>query len=144
MAAIGIACAYGPGLDPAWELAASCAVSDRIVLLVRAVTVFGVNAALGLAASVISPSVAALTFAWLIPMTAVCALTLAVAVTVRNAAVGAPVGLLVWLATIAGGGAAGDFDAAVRESGPYAPYLVVAAACAAITVYATRLQRGTQ
>jgi hypothetical protein len=144
MAAIGIAYAYGPGLDPAWELGASCAVSDRMVLLVRAVAVFGVNAAFGLAASVVSPSVAALTFAWLIPMAAVCALTLAVAVTVRNAAVGATVGAGVWLATVFGGAAAGDLDTAVSNTTLYAPYLVIAACCAAITVYATRLQRGTQ
>jgi hypothetical protein len=144
VAAIGIAYAYGPGLDPAWELAASCAVSDRMVLLVRAVAVFGVNAALGLAASAASPSVAALTFAWLIPMTAVCALTLAVAVTVRNAAVGAAVGVLVWLATVFGGAAAGGLGTAVSDAALYAPYLAVAACCAAITVYATRLQRGAQ
>ena len=37
VAAVGIAYAYGPGIDPAWELACSCAVSDRLVLLTRAV-----------------------------------------------------------------------------------------------------------
>ena len=36
VAGAGIAYAYGPGLDPAWELSQSMAVSDRMVLLVRA------------------------------------------------------------------------------------------------------------
>ena len=56
MAAAAIAYAYGPGIDPAWELACSMAVSDRMVLLVRALAVFAVNAVLGLAASAASAS----------------------------------------------------------------------------------------
>src|SRR6266581_1350064 len=79
LAAAGIAYAYGPGMDPAWELSCSMAVSDRMVLLVRALAVFAVNAVLGLAASVVSVvsvtgpgagTAAAVTFGWLIPMTA--------------------------------------------------------------------------
>ena len=54
VAAAGIAYAYGPGIDRAWELSLSMAVSDRMVLLVRALAVFGLNAALGLAASAAS------------------------------------------------------------------------------------------
>src|SRR6266581_9088461 len=59
LAAAGIAYAYGPGIDPAWELSCSMAVSDRMVLLVRALAVFAVNAALGLAASVVSAAIGA-------------------------------------------------------------------------------------
>ena len=51
VAAVGIAYCYGPGLDPAWELSCSMPVSDRLVLLTRAVAVFAVNAGLGLIAS---------------------------------------------------------------------------------------------
>ena len=47
VAGAGIAYAYGPGMDPAWELSCSMAVNDRMVLLVRALAVFAVNAALG-------------------------------------------------------------------------------------------------
>ena len=65
----------------AWELSRSMAVSDRMVLLARALAVFAVNAALGLAAAAagaaVVPTAAAVTFGWLIPMTAVCALALA-------------------------------------------------------------------
>ena len=85
IAAVGVAFAYGPGLDPAWELSASCALPDRMVLLTRVVAVFAVNAVLGLAASAASGAATALTFGWLLPMTAVCALALAVAVALRSA-----------------------------------------------------------
>ena len=67
LAGAGIAYAYGPGIDPAWELAQSMTVSDRMVLLVRALAVFGLNAAVGLAASAASGSAAAVTFGWLVP-----------------------------------------------------------------------------
>jgi hypothetical protein len=93
IAGVGIAFAYGPGIDPAWELSSSCAVSDRLVLLTRAVTVFALNAVLGLVASAASGAVAALTFGWLLPMAAVSALALAVAVAARSAIVGAGAGV---------------------------------------------------
>ena len=97
IAAVGIAFAYGPGVDPTWELSCSMAVSERMVLLVRGVCVFVVNAFLGLTVSAITYGVAAhgapavqaeagvIAVAWLLPMTAVCALTLAVAVVARSA-----------------------------------------------------------
>src|SRR6204780_525291 len=71
VAAAGKAYAYGPGIDPAWELSQSMAVSDRMVLLARALAVFGLNAAAGLAASAASGVAAAVTFGWLGPMNAV-------------------------------------------------------------------------
>src|SRR5262249_20146395 len=85
VAAAGIAYAYGPGIDPAWELSRSMAVSDRMVLLVRALGVFAVDAALGLAASAASGTAVGITFGWLVPMTAACALALAPATVARSA-----------------------------------------------------------
>jgi hypothetical protein len=162
IAAIGIAYAYGPGVDPAWELVSSMPVSERMVLLVRAVAVFAVNAVLGVAVSAVSylstahgmhgagghatvVATAAITFAWLIPMTAVCALTLAVAVVTRSASAGALTGVLVWTATVfASRASAGAFSAAVTDSRAYLPYLAVAACASAVIGYATRTQRRTQ
>ena len=83
VAAVGIAFAYGPGTDPAWELSLSCAGPTGRSLFARGMAVFAVNAALGLLASTVSGAAAALTFGWLVPMTAVCALALAVSVTVQ-------------------------------------------------------------
>ena len=146
VAAAAIAYSYGPGVDPAWELACSMAVSDRMVLLVRALAVFAVNAVLGLAASVISASgaAAAVTFGWLIPMTAVCAFALAVATVARSASAGAAAGVAAWLIIVlCGRVASGHFAAAVTDTVLFLPYLAIGAGCAAVAFYATRIPRGT-
>jgi hypothetical protein len=144
VAAAGIAYAYGPGIDPAWELSCSMAVSDRMVLLTRALAVFGLNAALGLAASAASGAAAAVTFGWLVPMTAVCALALAAATLARSANVGVAAGLAGWVITVLSAQVAdGRFTAAVTDSALVVPYLAFAACCGAIVVYATRIPRGT-
>jgi hypothetical protein len=144
VAAAGIAYAYGPGIDPAWELSCSMAVSDRMVLLTRALAVFGLNAALGLAASAASGAAVAVTFGWLVPMTAVCALALAAATLARSANVGVAAGLAGWAITVLAARAAdGRFTAAVTGSALVVPYLAFAACCGLIVWYATRIPRGT-
>ena len=144
VAAAGIAYAYGPGIDPAWELSRSMAVSDRMVLLVRALAVFAVNAVLGLAASVASGSAAALTFGWLVPMTAVCALALAAATVVGSPNAGVAAGVAGWTITLLSGqAAAGEFTAVVSRSALVPAYLAAAAACAAVVAYTTRIPKGT-
>jgi hypothetical protein len=145
VAAAAIAYSYGPGIDPAWELACSMAVSDRMVLLARAVAVFAVNAALGLAASAVSASgaAAAVTFGWLIPMTAVCAFALAVATVTRSASAGAAAGVAAWLITVLSGRvASGYFGTAVTDTVLFLPYLAIGAGCAVVVLHATRIPRG--
>jgi hypothetical protein len=143
VAAVGIACAYGPGIDPAWELCYSMAVSERMVLLTRAVAVFAVNAVLGLAASAASGAAASLTFGWLLPMTAICGLTLAVAVAARSATVGAAAGVAAWVITVlANRTASGQLTATVTNTETYLPYLAAAACAAAAVAYVTRPQKG--
>ena len=143
LAGAGIAYAYGPSIDPAWELSCSMAVSDRMVLLVRALAVFALDAALGLVASAVSGSAVALTLGWLVPMTAVCALALAAATLTRSANVGVAAGLVGWVITVlAAQAATGRLDAAVTASGLVLPYLVFAACCAAVVLVSTRIPRG--
>jgi hypothetical protein len=138
VAGAGIAYAYGPGIDPAWELSQSMAVSDRMVLLVRTLAVFGLNAAVGLAASA-----ASVTFGWLVPMTAVCALALAAATLSRSANVGVAAGMSGWVITVLAGQAdAGRLTAAITDSSLFLPYLAFAACCGAVVWYATRIPRG--
>ena len=151
LAAVGMAYAYGPGVDPAWELSCSMAISDRLVLLTRAVAVFTVNAVFGLAASVLtlgtraSADAAPVTFGWLIPMAAVCALTLAVAVAARSASIGVGAGVAAWIILVLTRSSVSDqFTAAVTDASLYLPYLAVAACCAAVVVIATRTQKGLQ
>jgi hypothetical protein len=143
LAATGIAYAYGPGIDPAWELSQSMAVSDRVVLLARAVAVFGLNAALGLVASAACGVATAVTFGWLVPMTAVSALALAAATLARSANVGVAVGLSGWAITVLSGRvASGTYTAAVTSGSLVLPYLSFAAGCWAVAWYATRIPRG--
>jgi hypothetical protein len=145
IAGVGIAFAYGPGIDPAWELSSSCAVSDRLVLLTRAVTVFALNAMLGVLASAASGAVAALTFGWLVPMTAVSALALAVAVAARSAVAGAAAGVAAWvIIVLASGVVGGQLRDSVTNTAIYLPYLGVAVCCAVIAAYSLRHQRGFQ
>jgi hypothetical protein len=145
VAAAGIVYAYGPGIDRSWELSQSMAVSDRMVLLVRALAVFGLNAVLGVAASAASGAAAAVTFGWLVPMTAVCALALAVATATRSPNMGAAAGMAGWLIALLSAQAAGaPFPAVITDSALVAPYLAFAACCGAVAWLATRIPRGTQ
>jgi hypothetical protein len=145
VATAAIAYSYGPGVDPAWELSCSMAVSDRMVLLARTLAVFAVNAALGLTASAVTASgaTAAVTFGWLIPMTAVCAFALAVATVARSASAGAAAGVAAWLIIVLSGRvASGRFAAAVTDTVLFLPYLAIGAGCAAVALFATRIPRG--
>ena len=142
VAAAGIAYAYGPGIDPAWELSRSMAVSDRLVLLVRALAVFALDAALGLAASAASGAAVGITFGWLVPMTALCALALAVATVSRSAIAGVAACVAGWaLIVLSEQASTGRFDAAVSNSALLLPYLAVTVICVAVALYATRIPR---
>lgn len=145
LAAAGIAYAYGPGIDPAWELSQSMAVSDRMVLLVRALAVFALNAVLGLAASAATGVALALTFGWLVPMTAVCTLALAAATVTRSANVGVAAGTGAWAITVlAARPATGSLTAAVTDPALVPAYLAVAAAGCVAALRATRIPKGSR
>src|SRR5580704_9354893 len=143
VAGAGIAYTYGPGMDPAWELSCSMAVSDRMVLLVRTMAVFAVNAGLGLAASAASGLAAAVTFGWLVPMAAVSALALATAAVARSANVGVAAGMAGWAITVlAAQTTSGQWSAAITDWALVAPYLIFAACCVAVVIVATRVPKG--
>jgi hypothetical protein len=143
VAGAGIAYAYGPGTDPAFELSCSMAVHDRMVLLVRALAVFAVNAALGLAASAASGLAAEVTFGWLVPMTAVSALALAAATVARSANVGVAAGMAGWAITVlAARTSSGQWSAAITDWALVAPYLIFAAGCVAVVLLVTRVPKG--
>jgi hypothetical protein len=103
LAGIGVAYAYGPGIDPAFELGRTMAISDRMVLLVRCLAVCGTDALLGLGASLLAGQALGLTVAWLLPMTAVAALALAAATLTRSANVGVAAALAAWAVVVLGG-----------------------------------------
>jgi hypothetical protein len=135
---IGIAYAYGPGVDPAFELSQSLAVSDRMVLLVRALAVCGVNAALGLVASLFAAEAAGLTLGWLVPMTTVAALALAAATLARSANVGVVVALAGWcIVVLAAAVGTRDLATAVLQANLTPAYVVGTLVGIGVALYAT-------
>jgi hypothetical protein len=112
------------------------------VLLVRALAVFGLNAVIGLVASAASGSAAAVTFGWLLPMAAICALALAAATLSNSANAGVAAGLVVWIGVVlAGRASTGSLVAAVTTTSLALPYVLCAVVCAAIAFYANRFPR---
>jgi hypothetical protein len=154
VAACGIAFAYGPGLDPAWELSRSTAVDDRLVLLVRALAVFALNAVLGVVATLAVSagsggtagsvgSVGSVTYDWLLPMTAVCLLALATSTLFGSSTAGLVAGLGGWALALIGARAANDsFSAAVTDPSWHLAYLSIALCGGAVAVYALRGVKG--
>lgn len=144
VAGAGIAYSYGPGMDPCWELSLSMAISESMVLLTRALSVFFVNALLALAASLASPAAAGIALGWFVPMTAVSTLALAAATLSRSASIGLSAAVVAWTLTVlVTSSATGRFAAAV-EGGLtlLLPYLLVAVCCTAIVVYRPATPRG--
>lgn len=111
-----IAYAYGPGIDPAFELSRSLPISDRMVLLARSLAVFGLNTVLAVAASLATPALRSLSFTWLLPMTTVSALGLAVATLTRSPNAGVAAALAGWGLIVLGGAVrTHDFSTAVSD-----------------------------
>ena len=155
LAGAGIASAYGPGVDPAYELSRTMVVSDRAVLLARALAVFGLNAALGLVASLFTSAAVGLTLGWLLPMTTVSALALASATLLRSAGAGALVALCAWGMVVSMAAArsyepgailarAFDPTAAVTEAALMPFYAIATVALIFLTLYATGSRRELQ
>lgn len=141
LAGIGVAYAYGPGIDPAFELSQTMAISDRSVLLGRVLAVFGLNALTGLVASLVTVSAVGLTLGWLLPMTTVAAIALAASTTSRSANVGVGAALASWtIIVLATAYDAGNWVGSVRPpvvSGLALFYLVVTGICGWLALLAT-------
>lgn len=138
LAAIAIAHAYGPGIDPAFELTQTMVVSDRLILLARGVTVFTINALMTLVASRLLPETSVVVWEWLVPMAAVAALALAVATFTHSANTGVGVAIAVWFGFVL---AMGDMETQQLDGALQAPlipaYLIAIIAFLAVTLYST-------
>lgn len=121
-----VAFAYGPGADPAFEVAQTTPVNERMILLARVVAVVSINALLGIAASLISSLALEITLAWLLPMAAVAGLSLAVAVGSGSSLAGAGIGQLLWMLVItASAYRTEDLTGALVTPGLQIAYLVI-------------------
>ena len=149
LAGAAIAYAYGPGVDPAWELSQTMVIGDRQVLLVRGVAVFGINTLLGFLASLLNSEAAGLTWGWLAPMLMVSAFALVGSTVARSANVGVLVALSGWAIAVLGAAAveAGrgrpmplnlTLGAAVSGGTLVPIYVGIAAVCVVVAVWVTR------
>jgi hypothetical protein len=96
IAGMGVALAYGSAADPAWEITRSSAIPERLLLLLRVVAVFATNTVIGLATTMVTDRTTDVTFSWLLPMTSIALVGLAVAVVSDSATFGGISALLVW------------------------------------------------
>jgi len=99
VAAVSMAFAYGPDVDPAHEVMAVTPYDPGRVLLARLVAVLGCNAVIAAAVDLLLPG-DRLGAAWLLPMTTV-ALLAALVAAVASALVGAVVGGVAWVLLLA-------------------------------------------
>lgn len=134
LAGVGIAFAYGPGVDPAWELSRSMAISERTVLLSRVVAVFAVNALLGLLASFVVGDALTLTLHWLVPMAMLSALGLAAASASGSAPIGAAAVVLGWALIVLGGSVSLGGMAAVQDARLMPIYSALAVVLASVAL----------
>ncbi len=142
LAGVGIAFSYGPGVDPAHELSRTMVVSDLTLFLTRIFAVFGLNAALGIVASLFGAWAVGITLGWLVPMTTVSALALAVATLARSANAGVLVALCAWGMTVSvATGITRDVEAAVATAALMPVYIAATVMLVAVTVYARNSKR---
>jgi hypothetical protein len=141
LAGAGVAYAYGPGIDPAYELSQTMAVSDRMVLLARVVAVCALNAISGMVATLVTAQAAGLTFGWLLPMTMVASLALAAATLTRSANIGVAAALAGWtLVVFTSAARANNWIAAVQPdllSGLSLFYVIATVLCGLLAATAT-------
>ncbi len=142
LAAIGVAYAYGPGIDDAYELTRTMAVSDRMILLVRVLAVFSLNALLGIIVAAIVPEALGVTWLWLAPMAAMAALALAVATFARSAVTGSVAALVVWGCIVVSSEMETGRVDEVLATAMVPLYLIVAAGCTGAIVAMTGTGKG--
>ena len=124
----GVALAYGPDVDPAYEIGVAAPYSSARLLLLRTGAVLATSLPLVLAAGLLVPTMSWTAVAWLLPALALTALLLAVSTWVRPAPVAVALALL-WAGVV--GAAALERDpGAVLAPANLLVYAVVGVAAA--------------
>jgi hypothetical protein len=129
---VGVALAYGTGVDRAHEVSVAAPLSGLRLVLLRTATVLGASAALTLLGVLVAPSAGWLRLAWLLPTAATTATTLAVGsrLGMRTAAGIVGTGWIVLVVAVAQ--AAGDAAAAFRAPGQLVSLAVAVLAAVAL------------
>ena len=131
----GVAVAFGPGVDPAYEIGAASPIRADRLLLMRAATVLATSIVISSGAALAMPGFDAIAAAWLLPSLGLTLATLALGTWLRPFATAASVGLG-WV-TLAVAAAVGTNDrlAAFR---PAAQMVCLVAIAASVAVLAHR------
>lgn len=130
---VGVAAAYGPGIDPGHEIGVAAPMSGWHLLQLRTTAVLVVSVLLGGLASLALPQVGWFAIAWLLPGLAATALMIALATVVptRWAATAVAVG---WLALVASAARSLAEPLSVLAAPTQTTCAVIAVAAAAVTL----------
>jgi hypothetical protein len=129
----GVAVAYGPWLDPVYEIAVAAPMSNFTLLLLRASATLASTVVLAGAAALALPGPAWLAAAWLLPSLALTLAALALGSYMRQE-MAALVVALAWVGAVIGGAAVADAQLAAFRVGGQTICLVVAVAAGAVLV----------
>lgn len=122
----GVAAAYGPGIDPTYEIGVVAPMSSFHLILVRGAAVLGSTAALAALAALTLPQVGWMAAAWLVPSLALTVLSLALATFVPPLLAFGSVALI-WISIVVSTAIVTDDRLAAFGPGAQIGLLVVAA-----------------
>ncbi|MEZ0235935.1 MAG: zf-HC2 domain-containing protein [Actinomycetota bacterium] len=128
----GVAVAFGPGIDPTYEVAAAAPMPADRLLLIRAAAVLASSVSITALAALALPDLDAIAAAWLLPALGLTAATLALGTWVRPLVAAASVALTWVLFAAAAAVSTQDRLAAFRPAGQVACLAVIAASAAVL------------
>jgi hypothetical protein len=134
----GVAAAYGPDVDPAYEIGLAAPMRSSRLLLIRAVAVLVTSAALAGAAALALPAVGWVAAAWLLPSLALSLVSLALGAFVSPLRASGALGVA-WLVAVAA--VTLDRASATALLGPSAQAVWAALAVAAAVLVASQHRR---
>lgn len=140
----GIAAAYGPNVDPTYEIGLAAPMRSGRLLLLRAVAVLASSLAIAGASAALLPALGWIVAAWILPALAVSATSLALSTTLPPLWASSTVGAT-WLLLVAGSEALTDVRlAAFGTTGQLVAGAVLAVAGAVVWRWRDRLEQEVQ
>ena len=130
----GVAAAFGPGLDPAYEVGVAAPFSSARLLLIRAAAVLVATTLLAGLAAVALPGEGWTEVAWLLPSLALTSISLALATYISPRTAFAAV-TTAWLAIAAASAAGSGDQLAAFRGGAQIAFLALAAVATAVLVH---------
>jgi hypothetical protein len=131
---VGVAAAYGPGVDPAHELTVAAPMSGFRMLLLRSLAVLGASVAITTAASLGLAALDWTAAAWVLPALALTGATLALALVMSPEHAAACI-TIAWLVAVMGGWSVTGDDMGTFRAAGQVTCAVVAVATAAVIAH---------